>query len=94
MASGGIHVWHVPDLVSIYGVDAFFLFGGGTHGHPGGSRAGARANRAAVEAVSAAYRDGRDVLAEGREILQEAARTCRELREAMDLWQGATFPEA
>ncbi|MDR7393622.1 MAG: form I ribulose bisphosphate carboxylase large subunit [Armatimonadota bacterium] len=94
VASGGIHVWHVPDLVSIYGLDAFFLFGGGTHGHPRGSRAGARANRAAVEAVAAAYREGRDVLAEGREILQEAARTCPELREAMDLWQGVTFAEA
>lgn len=93
VASGGIHVWHVPDLVSIYGNDAFFLFGGGTHGHPRGSRAGARANRAAVEAVAAAYREGRDILAEGRQILQDAARTCPELREAMELWEGVTFGE-
>uniref|UniRef100_UPI0021D69F17 RubisCO large subunit n=1 Tax=synthetic construct TaxID=32630 RepID=UPI0021D69F17 len=91
VASGGIHVWHVPDLVSIFGNDAFFLFGGGTHGHPRGSRAGATANRVAVEAVAAARTEGRDILAEGREILEEAARSCPELREAMELWGDVKF---
>ena len=52
MASGGIHVLNIPDLYAIYGNDAFWLFGGGTHGHPKGSRAGARANRVATEAVA------------------------------------------
>uniref|UniRef100_UPI0021D69F01 RubisCO large subunit n=1 Tax=synthetic construct TaxID=32630 RepID=UPI0021D69F01 len=91
VASGGIHVWHVPDLVSIFGDDAFFLFGGGTHGHPRGSRAGATANRVAVEAVVQARNEGRDILAEGREILEEAARSCPELREAMELWGDVKF---
>ena len=64
VASGGIHVLNIPDLYAIYGNDAFWLFGGGTHGHPRGSRAGAQANRAATEAVAAG------------KTLQEAARTC------------------
>lgn len=81
VASGGIHVLHIPALYEIYGNDAFWLFGGGTHGHPGGSRAGARANRVATEAIVA-----------GR-TLEEAARTCRELREAMDLWASVTFED-
>jgi ribulose-bisphosphate carboxylase large chain len=81
VASGGIHVHHIPELYEIYGNDAFWLFGGGTHGHPGGSRAGARANRVATEAVAA-----------GR-TLDQAARESRELREAMDLWANVTFDE-
>ena len=36
VASGGIHVLNIPDLYAIYGNDAFWLFGGGTHGHPQG----------------------------------------------------------
>lgn len=81
VASGGIHVHHIPELYEIYGNDAFWLFGGGTHGHPGGSRAGARANRVATEAVAA-----------GR-TLDQAARESRELREAMDLWANITFDD-
>ena len=41
VASGGIHVWHIPALVSIFGDDAVFQFGGGTLGHPWGNAAGA-----------------------------------------------------
>jgi ribulose-bisphosphate carboxylase large chain len=63
----------------IYGNDAFWLFGGGTHGHPKGSRAGARANRVATEAVASG------------KTLDEAARTCPELREAMELWGKVKF---
>lgn len=81
VASGGIHVLHIPALYEIYGNDAFWLFGGGTHGHPGGSRAGARANRVATEAIAA-----------GR-TLEQAAKECRELREAIDLWGGVTFED-
>ena len=79
VASGGIHVLNIPDLYAIYGNDAFWLFGGGTHGHPRGSRAGARANRVATEAVAAG------------KTLEEAARTCPELREAMELWGQVKF---
>lgn len=82
VASGGIHVLNIPDLYAIYGNDAYWLFGGGTHGHPRGSRAGARANRVATEAVVAG------------KTLDEAARTCPELREAMDLWGNIKFGES
>ncbi len=79
VASGGIHILNLPDLHKIYGNDAFWLFGGGTHGHPRGSRAGARANRVATEAVASG------------QTLHEAARDCSELREAMDLWGNIKF---
>ncbi|MBI4788903.1 MAG: form I ribulose bisphosphate carboxylase large subunit [Chloroflexi bacterium] len=79
VASGGIHIHHIPDLYKMYGNDAFWLFGGGTHGHPRGSRAGARANRVATEAIAAG------------QTLEHAARTCPELREAMELWSGVRF---
>jgi ribulose-bisphosphate carboxylase large chain len=79
VASGGIHVLNIPDLYKMYGNDAFWLFGGGTHGHPRGSRAGARANRVATEAIAAG------------KTLEEAAKTCRELQEAMELWGNVKF---
>jgi ribulose-bisphosphate carboxylase large chain len=79
VASGGLHPGHVPQLDAVFGMDAFFLFGGGVHGHPGGSRAGATAARAAVEAVAAGA------------TLESAARTCPELRQALDLWSGVRF---
>lgn len=79
VASGGIHVHHIPDLYRIYGNDAFFLFGGGTHGHPHGSRAGARANRVAVEAIASGS------------TLEEAAKNCPELRDALNLWADVRF---
>jgi ribulose-bisphosphate carboxylase large chain len=79
VASGGIHVMNIPDLHAIYGNDAFWLFGGGTHGHPRGSRAGARANRVATEAIAAG------------KTLADAAKKCPELREAMDLWGKVKF---
>lgn len=82
VASGGIHVNHIPDLYKIYGNDAFWLFGGGTHGHPRGSRAGARANRVATEAIASG------------QTLEHAARNCSELREAMELWSDVHFEVA
>jgi ribulose-bisphosphate carboxylase large chain len=78
-ASGGINVHHVPELHRMFGNDAFFLFGGGTHGHPKGSRAGGRANRVAVEAIARG------------ETLEEAAKNSPELRDAMDLWADVKF---
>lgn len=79
VASGGLHPGHVPQLDAIFGKDAFFLFGGGVHGHPGGSRSGAIAARAAVEAVAA-----------GR-TLDSAATDCPELRRALELWSAVSF---
>jgi Ribulose bisphosphate carboxylase large chain, catalytic domain len=69
VASGGIHVWHMPDLVDIFGDDAVLQFGGGTLGHPWGNAAGATANRVALEAVVQAHNEGRELSVEGPEIL-------------------------
>jgi ribulose-bisphosphate carboxylase large chain len=79
VASGGLHPGHVRELDAIFGRDAFFLFGGGVHGHPGGSRSGAVAARAAVEAVAAG------------QSLEAAARGCPELRQALELWSAVSF---
>jgi ribulose-bisphosphate carboxylase large chain len=90
-ASGGIHVWHMPELVAIFGDDAVFQFGGGTQGHPGGNAAGASANRVALEAVVQARNEGRDLEREGKDILQQAAQHSSELRQALDLWKEISF---
>lgn len=42
-ASGGLHPGHIPDLYKILGKDMLLNFGGGIHGHPDGTPAGARA---------------------------------------------------
>jgi ribulose 1,5-bisphosphate carboxylase large subunit-like protein len=34
VASGGIHVWHMPALTEIFGDDSVLQFGVGTLGHP------------------------------------------------------------
>lgn len=91
VASGGIHVWHMPELVSIFGDDVILQFGGGTVGHPWGSAAGATANRVALEAVVQARNEGRDLLAEGTDILKSAARQSGELRAAMETWKDIKF---
>ncbi len=91
VASGGIHVWHMPDLVDIFGDDVILQFGGGTVGHPWGSQAGATANRVALEAVILARNEGRNIVAEGPAILKEAARHSPELDMALETWKGITF---
>jgi ribulose-bisphosphate carboxylase large chain len=50
VASGGLHPGHVPDLIEIFGTDFVIQAGGGIHGHPDGSVAGALALRQAVNA--------------------------------------------
>ncbi|KAF7800411.1 ribulose-1,5-bisphosphate carboxylase/oxygenase large subunit [Senna tora] len=42
VASGGIHVWHMPALTEIFGDDSVLQFGGGTLGHPWGNAPGCR----------------------------------------------------
>ncbi len=91
VASGGIHVWHMPELVAIFGDDAVLQFGGGTLGHPWGNAAGATANRVALEAVIKARGEGRDLAAEGQDILRRAAGHSPELRSAMELWGDVRF---
>jgi ribulose-bisphosphate carboxylase large chain len=91
VASGGIHVWHMPDLVDIFGDDTVLQFGGGTLGHPWGNAAGATANRVALEAVVQARNEGRDLVSEGPEILRHAAKNSPELDAALEVWQEITF---
>ena len=79
VASGGLHPGHVWKVYETYGNDAFYLFGGGCHGHPGGSYAGAKAVRAAVEATAAGIS------------AQEAAKGSKELQQALELWGGVSF---
>ncbi len=76
VASGGLHPLLVPRVVQAMGSDVFIMFGGGCHGHPGGSRSGAAAIRQAVDAV-----------VQGVPLKKYAARH-PELRQAIDKWGG------
>ncbi|MBK1702846.1 form I ribulose bisphosphate carboxylase large subunit [Thiococcus pfennigii] len=91
VASGGIHVWHIPALVTIFGDDSVLQFGGGTQGHPWGNAAGAAANRVATEACVKARNEGVEVEKAAREILTEAARHSPELAAAMETWKEIKF---
>ena len=51
VCSGGLHPGHVSKLVQMLGKDIIIQMGGGIHGHPSGTKAGARAARQVVEAV-------------------------------------------
>ncbi len=51
VASGGLHPGMLPELVEKMGRDIIAQFGGGCHGHPGGTRKGAMAIRQAADAV-------------------------------------------
>jgi ribulose-bisphosphate carboxylase large chain len=91
VASGGIHAAQTHLLLHYLGEDTVLQFGGGTIGHSMGIAAGATANRVAVETMIQARNEGRDFLNEGPEILERAARWCRPLREALELWRDVTF---
>ena len=52
IASGGLHPGLVPALVKILGNNLIINFGGGLHGHPHGSVAGAHACYDAVMATT------------------------------------------
>ncbi|MGQ0536563.1 MAG: RuBisCO large subunit C-terminal-like domain-containing protein, partial [Methanobacteriota archaeon] len=74
VASGGLHPGVVPMLVARGGRDFAATFGGGVHGHPKGSEAGARAVRQALEATLAGVE------------LEAAAKKHVELAEALKKW--------
>jgi ribulose-bisphosphate carboxylase large chain len=74
VASGGLHPGLVPELVDRLGTDIAIQIGGGIHGHPDGTQAGARALRDAVEATMAG------------ESPAEAVDGSPELATAVDLW--------
>jgi len=75
VASGGLQPAMVPQLIDTFGKDVIIQMGGGIHGHPKGTIAGAKAARAAVDGIS-----------EGL-TLQEAARKSKELKEALEHWK-------
>jgi ribulose-bisphosphate carboxylase large chain len=51
VASGGLNPALIPELLEGFGTDFVIQMGGGIHGHPLGTRAGAKAARDALEAV-------------------------------------------
>ncbi len=75
VASGGLHPGHVPALVEIFGKDVIIQAGGGIHGHPDGTEAGARAMRQAIDAVMQGIP------------LEEYAKEHEELRKALEHWK-------
>ncbi|MBI4116968.1 type III ribulose-bisphosphate carboxylase [Candidatus Pacearchaeota archaeon] len=52
VTSGGLHPGLVPNVMNIYGKEMILLVSGGIHGHPKGTRAGAKATMQAIEATN------------------------------------------
>ena len=91
VASGGIHIGQMHQLLHYLGEDCVMQFGGGTIGHPDGIASGATANRVGMECMVLARNEGRNYLKEGPQILRAAAESCTPLRVALDLWKDITF---
>ena len=79
VSSGGLHPGIVDKILTLLGTNIMLQLGGGVHGHPKGSYAGAVAMRAAVEA----YLD--------KISAEEKAKTVPELKEALKQW-GHSLP--
>ncbi|KAL1341622.1 hypothetical protein AAHE18_09G100400 [Arachis hypogaea] len=91
VASGGIHVCHMPAMTEIFGDDSVLQFGGGTLGHPWGNAPGAIANRVALEACVQTRNESRDLAREGNEIIREASKWSPELAAACEVWKAIKF---
>jgi ribulose-bisphosphate carboxylase large chain len=74
VSSGGLHPGLVPDVLDLYGTDLVLLVSGGIHGHPMGTRAGAKATMQAIEA----WKEG--------QALDEAGAHAPELAQALEKW--------
>ncbi|MFX0096819.1 MAG: RuBisCO large subunit C-terminal-like domain-containing protein [Candidatus Hodarchaeota archaeon] len=74
VASGGIHPRLVPENVVALGKDVVINAGGGIHGHPKGTRFGAKAMKQAIEATT------RNIS------LEEYSKDHEELRMALEHW--------
>jgi ribulose-bisphosphate carboxylase large chain len=74
ICSGGLHPGLVERLVQRAGKNIIMQAGGGVHGHPGGTREGARAMRQAIDAVT------RNVT------LKEYAKSHPQLAQAIQKW--------
>ena len=74
VCSGGLHPGLVQSLVKMLGNDIIVQAGGGVHGHPGGTRAGATALRQAIDAAAKGIS------------LRDYAETHKELKLAVEKW--------
>lgn len=91
VASGGIHVGQMHQLIDLFGDDVVLQFGGGTIGHPDGIQAGAIANRVGLETMVKARNEGKDIINDGPDILKQAAKTCKPLEKALETWKDVSF---
>ncbi len=76
VASGGVHPGIVPPIMEFMGKDVVIQAGGGIHGHPDGTQAGAKAMRQAVDAKLKKIP------------LKKYAKTHEELAKALEKWVG------
>ena len=74
VASGGLNPLQLPILIEILGNDMIYQFGGGCHGHPNGTEAGAKAIRQATDAVLQGYK------------LKDFAKNHSELASVIETW--------
>ena len=74
VASGGLYPTVVPELLEFMGTDIIVQAGGGIHGHPEGTYAGAKAMRQAVEAAMQ------------KVPLTDYAEEHKELKKALEKW--------
>lgn len=74
VASGGVHPGIVDKIINFMGKDVVIQAGGGVHGHPSGTVAGARAMRLAVDACMKKIP------------LKEYAKEHIELKQALEKW--------
>jgi ribulose-bisphosphate carboxylase large chain len=75
VASGGVYPGIVPEMIKTMGNDIVIQAGGGVHGHPGGTIAGARAMRQAIDAAMK------------NKSLKEYSKTHEELKRALEHWE-------
>jgi ribulose-bisphosphate carboxylase large chain len=75
VSSGGLHPALIPEFIKTLGKNVICQFGGGVHGHPLGTRAGAKAVRQAIDAVMKNIP------------LKEYAKKNKELKLALDTWK-------
>ncbi len=74
VASGGLHPGLVDDIIGLFGKDVVIQAGGGVHGHPNGTKSGAKALRQAVDACVNGIK------------LKDYAKDNQELASALDKW--------
>jgi ribulose-bisphosphate carboxylase large chain len=74
VASGGLNAGLIDALLEIYGRDVVMQFGGGIHGHPGGTRSGAKS---VLDAMNGSIKN---------KTSPTIAKKSKELKQAIDTW--------